>query len=164
MAENSTAPMKEKKPLSIPPVAIVFVLVLVAGLVGFLLYMNHAAKQPPPPVTPLTGAAKEYVHNGFLPISEFKMEAHESYLKQQVVEITGRIGNTGDRVVDTVEIVCVFRDPYGQMVLRERVAIVKKGSHLAPGENKAFRLPFDNIPDAWNQAMPDLIIARIEFS
>ena len=142
---------------------IVVVLVLVAGLAGFL-YLNHVARQPPPPVPRLTGAAHDYVHNGFLPISDFRMEAHESYLKQQVVEITGKIGNTGDRVIDTVEIVCVFRDPYGQMVLRERVAIVKKGSRLAPGESKPFRLPFDNIPEGWNQAMPDLVIARIEFS
>jgi hypothetical protein len=142
---------------------IVVVLALVAGLAGFL-YLNHVARQPPPPVPRLTGAAHDYVHNGFLPISDFRMEAHESYLKQQVVEITGKIGNTGDRVIDTVEIVCVFRDPYGQMVLRERVAIVKKGSRLAPGESKPFRLPFDNIPEGWNQAMPDLVIARIEFS
>jgi hypothetical protein len=163
LAANSTAPLKEKRQVSIPPMLIVVVLVLVAGLAGFL-YLNHAARQPPPPVPPLTGAAHDYVHNGFLPISDFKMEAHESYLKQQVVEITGKIGNTGDRVIDTVEIVCVFRDPYGQMVLRERVAIVKKGSRLAPGESKPFRLPFDNIPEGWNQAMPDLVIARIEFS
>jgi hypothetical protein len=144
--------------------AIVFVVVLAAGLAGFLFYIDHAAKRPVPPVPPLTGAAKEYVHNGFLPISDFKIEAHESYLKQQVVEITGKIGNTGDRVIDTVEIVCVFRDPYGQMVLRRRVAIVKPGSHLAPGEARPFRLPFDDIPEGWNQAMPDLVIARIEFS
>jgi hypothetical protein len=155
--------LKENKRVSVPPVLIVVVLVLVAGLAGFL-YLNHAAKQPPPPVPPLTGAAKEYVRHGFLPISDFKMEAHESYLKQQVVEITGKIGNTGDRVIDTVEIVCIFYDPYGQMVLRRRVAIVKPGGRLAPGENKPFRLPFDDLPPSWNQAMPQMVIARIEFS
>jgi hypothetical protein len=163
LAVNSAAPLKEKRQVSIPPVLIVVVLALVAGLAGFL-YLNHAAKQPPPPLPPLTGAAKEYVHHGFLPVSDYKMEAHESYLKQQVVEITGKIGNTGDRVIDTIEIVCIFRDPYGQMVLRRRVAIVKPGGHLAPGDTKPFRLAFDDIPDSWNQAKPDMIIARIEFS
>ena len=38
------------------------------------------------------------------------MKAHESYLKQAVVEITGKIGNTGDRVLEVVEINCVFYD------------------------------------------------------
>jgi len=163
LAENSTAPSKENQRVSLPPMLVVGVLALAAALAVFF-YLNHAANRPAPPVPPLTGAAKEYVHNGFLPISDFKMEAHESYLKQQVVEITGKIGNSGDRAIDTVEIVCVFRDPYGQMVLRRRVAIVRKGSHLAPGESTPFRLAFDDIPDGWNQAMPDLIIARIEFS
>ena len=164
MAENSSAPLKDNKQrLAIPPMLIVGVLALVVALAASL-YMNYLANRPAPSPPPLTGAARAYVHNGFLPISDFKMEAHESYLKQQVVEITGKIGNTGDRVIDTVEIVCVFRDPYGQMVLRPRVAIVKKGSRLAPGESRPFRLAFDDIPDEWNQAMPDLVIARIEFS
>jgi hypothetical protein len=35
---------------------------------------------------------------------------------------------------------------------------------LAPGETKPFRLAFDNVPEAWNQAMPGMIIARIDFS
>jgi hypothetical protein len=93
------------------------------------------------------------------------MEAHESYLKQSVVEITGNIQNNGDRVLDVVEINCVFYDPYGQEVLRERVPIVsKKMGKLAPGETKPFRLAFDNVPEAWNQAMPSMVIARIDFS
>jgi hypothetical protein len=92
------------------------------------------------------------------------MNAHESYLKQSIVELTGNIGNTGDRVLRTVEINCVFYDPYGQVVLRERVAIVNaKLGGLAPGEIKAFRLAFDNIPESWNQAMPQMIIAAIDF-
>jgi hypothetical protein len=149
--------------LAMAPMLIVVVLVLVAGLAGFF-YLDHAAKQPHPKDPPLTGAAWEYVHHGFLPITDFKMEAHESYLKQQVVEITGKIGNTGDRVIDTVEIVCVFYDPDGQMVMRRRVAIVKPGGRLAPGDSKPFRLPFDDLPASWNQAMPQMVIARIEFS
>ena len=92
------------------------------------------------------------------------MQAHESYLKQSIVEITGNIGNTGDRVLKTVEVNCVFYDPYGQVVLRERVAIVnRKMGGLAPGETKPFRMAFDNVPEGWNQAMPQMVIAAIDF-
>ena len=50
-------------------------------------------------------------------------------------------------------------------VLRERVAIVKmSGKGLKPGETRSFRLPFDSIPSSWNQALPQLVIARIEFA
>ncbi len=163
MAANSTAPSKEKKRISIPPALIVIVLVLAAGGAGFL-WLNHESKKPEPAPAPLTGAARDYVRNGFLPITDADMQAHESYLKQQIVEITGNIGNKGDRVIDTVEIVCVFYDPSGQVIGRRRVAIVKHGSRLAPGETRPFRLPFDDIPDTWNQVMPQMVIARIEFS
>lgn len=143
---------------------IVIALFLLAGVAG-LLYLNYKAKQPPPELPPLTGDAREYVKAGHLPISEVQMGAHESYLKQQVVEITGKIGNTGNRVIETAEIYCVFYDTYNQVVLRERVPIVsKKMGKLAPGETKDFRLPFDNIPEGWNQALPQIVIARIEFA
>ena len=164
MAANKTAPIQDKKPASIPPVAIVIGLLLVVGVLGFW-YLNRAAQRPPAPLPPLTGDARQYVHDGHLPISEVTMEAHESYLKQQVVEITGKIGNTGNRVVDTAEIYCVFKDSYDQVILRQRVAIVtKKMGGLAPGEIKTFRLPFDTIPESWNQALPQIVIARIEFA
>jgi len=150
--------------------AVVAGVVALAGLAGFL-YLNHAANRPPAAPPPLTGPAKEYVrHLRFVSADGQtaeapKMVAHESYLKQSVVEITGNIQNAGDRVLDVVEINCVFYDPYGQVVLRERVPIVsKKMGKLAPGETKAFRLAFDNVPEAWNQGMPGMIIARIDFS
>ena len=93
-----------------------------------------------------------------------EMQKHESYLKQAVVEITGKIGNNGNRILHVVEINCVFYDPYGQVVLRERVPIVsQKIGGLAPGEIKNFRLAFDNIPESWNQALPQLVIAQIVF-
>jgi hypothetical protein len=51
------------------------------------------------------------------------------------------------------------------MVLRKRMPIVsdRMGS-LKPGDTKSFRLPFDELPDSWNHAMPHLVIAGIKFS
>lgn len=168
MAANKTA--APEKRATIPPAAIVALVVIVAGVAGFL-YLNHAANQPAAPPPPLSGPARDYVK--YLRFTSAdgrndenpKMEAHESYLKQSVVEITGNIQNTGDRVLEVVEINCIFYDPYGQVVLRERVPIVsKKMGKLAPRETKPFRLAFDNVPESWNQAMPQMVIARIDFS
>ena len=160
MAANKTATPK-KRQVSIPPLAIVIVLLLAAGLAGFL-YLDRASKQPPPAPPPLTPEARVYVR--YLKLADVEMKAHESYLKQSVVEITGNIENAGNRKLDLVEITCVFYDAYGQVVLRERVPIVsKKIGGVAPGETKSFRLPFDNIPESWNQMMPQLVIARIDF-
>lgn len=161
MAESKTA--AEKQSFSVPPMALIIALVLVAGAAGFY-YLNRASQAPPAQLPPLTGTAKEYVRNGFLPISGVAMQAHESYLHQQVVEITGNIANTGDRAVELAEIYCVFYDAYNQVVLRQRVPIVsKKMGGLSPGQTKPFRLPFDDIPESWNQALPQIVIAQIVF-
>jgi hypothetical protein len=132
------------------------------ALLGLIAYLQR----PPVPEAPapLTGEAKAYVKN--LRLADVTMEAAESYLKQPLVEIQGNIGNAGGRVLQRVEVNCVFRDAYGQVVLRERVAIAggRRSGSLAPGETRAFRLAFDNIPESWNQAMPDLVIAQIVFA
>jgi hypothetical protein len=160
LAANKTATPK-KKQVSIPPLAIVLVLALAAGLAGFL-YLERLVKRPPPPPPPLTAEARAYVR--YLKLSDVEMNAHESYLKQSVVEITGNIENAGNRKMALVEIVCVFYDAYGQVVLRERVPIVsQKTGGVGPGDTKSFRLPFDNIPESWNRMMPQLVIARIDF-
>ena len=152
--------MAENK-FSIHPAAVVIAIVLVAGGVGFWR-LDRASKEPPPPPPPLTGDARAYVGN--LKLSGVDMNAHEDYFKQRVVEITGMIQNTGPRMLQLVDINCVFYDPYGQVVLRQRVPIVgKKVGGLEPGATKPFRLPFDNIPEDWNNMMPQLVIARIDF-
>jgi hypothetical protein len=141
--------------------AMVIGLVLVLGLAGFF-FLDRAAKKPPPAPPPLTGEARAYARN--LKLTNVDMKAHESYLKQSVVEIVGNIQNVGDRIVKTVEISCVFYDAYGQVVLRERVPIVSpKIGVVAPEQIKPFRLPFDNVPESWNQVMPQLVMAGIEF-
>ncbi len=58
----------------------------------------------------------------------------------------------------------MFHDSYGQLVLRKRVPIVSpRMGGLKPGETKSFRLPFDELPESWNQAMPQLVIAGVKF-
>jgi hypothetical protein len=132
----------------------------VLGIVAFL-YIQYVAKHAPTDA-PLTPEAKAYVKS--LTLSDVDIKANKSYLNQMIVEINGKIGNAGDRALDTVEIYCVFYDSYGQLVLRCRVPIVSpRMGGLKPGETKTFRLPFDEIPDSWNQQMPQLVIAGVKF-
>jgi hypothetical protein len=140
--------------------------VYVAGAIAALglclfIYLHYFAKQTSADA-PLTPEAKAYVKN--LKLGDVDIKATKSYLNQMIVEINGKIGNAGDRALDTVEIYCVFYDAYGQLVLRSRVPIVSpKMGGLKPGDTKTFRLPFDEIPESWNQAMPQLVIAGVKF-
>jgi hypothetical protein len=142
------------------------VLVYVLGALAVLAlavfgYMQYAAKHQPTDA-PLTPEARAYVKN--LRLADVDIKANKSYLNQMVVEIDGKIGNAGDRPLDTVEIYCIFYDTYNQMVLKSRVPIVSpKMGGLKPGETKSFRLPFDEIPESWNQSMPQLVIAGVKF-
>ena len=160
MPVNKTAPAPPNK-VQIPPLVVVLGVFVVLGVVGFV-FLDRKASQPPPPPPPLTTEARTYLPN--LKLANVQMNAHTSYLGQQVVEITGSITNAGDRKLALVEINCVFYDGYNQLVLRERVPVVsRKMGGLAPGETKQFRLPFDNIPESWNQVMPQMVIAQIQF-
>ncbi len=118
---------------------------------------------PPPQKLELTPEGKAYVRN--LQLSDVTMKATANYMRQTVVEIEGRITNAGDRPIEVVEIYCQFYDPYKQLVLRERLPIVStKMGGLKPGQTKSFRLPFDDIPESWNQQVPQLVIAAVKFA
>ena len=124
-------------------------------------YVHYAGR--PTPKLELTPEGKAYVRN--LELSDVTMKATGNYMKQEVVEIEGKIANKGERPIDIVEIYCQFYDTYGLLVLRQRVPIVSsKMGGLKPGETKSFRLPFDEIPESWNRASPQLVIAAVKFS
>jgi hypothetical protein len=153
--------LEEKRQRNWLPLAIVVVLLAVAGagVWHFLLRGGAQAPQERPP----TAEATAYI--GKLGLANVEMKAKDSMMGGTLVEITGEITNKGARTLRQVELNCVFTDPYGQPLKRERVAIVRPraGAGLKPGETRRFRLPFDSIPDGWNQALPQLVIAGIDF-
>jgi hypothetical protein len=140
----------------------VYIAAAVFLLGGALFAYLQFAPRPTAKQIPLSAEAKAYVGN--LRLSDVSMKATQNYALQTVVEIEGKIGNAGDRPLEAVEIYCIFYDSYGQMVFRPRMAIVTtQMGGLKPGETKAFRLPFDEIPHSWNQTMPQMVIAGVQF-
>ncbi len=150
----------KKLTLSAPVVVSIVAVLIAAGLWAYLTFGPQAAA-PPPPV--LTSEARLYL--GSLKLSDVGIRAAESYIQSSLVEVLGKISNQGRRTVRLVEVNCIFRDRAGQIIKRERVTVAgRKTGALAPGDTKPFRLAFDNIPENWNRAMPDLVIAQIQFA
>jgi hypothetical protein len=135
--------------------------VCIAVVSALVLYLEFSKPAAPQEIA-LTAEAKGYITN--LALNDVGIQAKLDYFGQKVVEISGSIGNNGDRNLGVVEVSCVFRDYAGKILSRQRAAIVSvKMGGLKPAETKAFRLPFDNIPQGWNNQMPQLVIAGIVF-
>jgi hypothetical protein len=142
------------------PALFVVMLLLAVGGTGFVWMTRQGVPERTIPVA--SPEAKAYIKN--LKLDHVEMKATESYVGAAVVEILGEVTNNGDRELKHVDLTCVFYDPYGQVLLREPSSIVRqKTGGLKPGETKTFRLPFDNIPDGWNQRLPQLVMGQIIF-
>ena len=128
-----------------------FVVTVVAALTGC---SQQQQKEPP-----LTPEGKAYVRH--LPLSEVTMKSAESYARQTLTEVEGKVQNNGDRTVSRVDVYCMFYDGRGMLVLKERAGLIK--NVLKPGETRHFRLAFDDIPESWNNQMPSLVIAQVIF-
>jgi len=152
-----TAQKRPNRPIALVVIAAAAIL-FAGGLVWYLSQPpDYAANVPV-----LTPEAKAYTRN--LQLGEVEMKATDNSLGQTLVEILGRITNAGGRPVENVRLSCVFRDPYGQVLARELVSIVRsRDGILYPQESRRFRLPFDALPEGWNQTMPQLVIAEITF-
>lgn len=156
MASPATAPKRIPLPLLV--VSAIAVLAVAAALV----YLNKPAAKTSQE-EPASPEAKAYV--SYLALSDVTMKATENFMKQQLVEIEGKITNKGSRPLQTVDVYCLFYGIDGREIHRERVPIVQsKGSPLKPDEVRSFRLPFDSLPDGWNQSLPKMVIARIGFA
>lgn len=158
MDDKATTAKKSAFTLSAPVVIGVIAVLLVGGGAAYLTFGPKPAP-PPPPV--LTKEATDYLPN--LKLSDVGLQAAESYINSSVVEILGKIGNVGTRSVKLVQVNCVFYNVYEREIQRQLATVVGKRGPLRPGETKPFRLAFDNAPPGWNQAMPKLVIAQIQF-
>ncbi len=137
--------------------------VAAVALLG-LLYLHHPApRQDGRALKPATPEVKAYVSN--LQLSDVTMQATDNLIGQSVVEVQGRITNSGPRALESVDVYSLFLDIGGHEIARQRLPIVPpKRVALKPGETRTFRLPFDTIPNGWNQAVPRMVIAQIAFA
>lgn len=133
-----------------------------ALLLALSLLGTGCTPGPPPGESASSAEAKAYIRN--LDLQDVTMKATQNALGSTLVEIEGGLKNNGDRSLAEVVVTCVFRDPNGQPLKREALPILRRGGEgFKPGEARRFRLPFDDIPEGWNQTLPQLVINRIAF-
>ncbi len=144
-----------------PIIPIVVGLIVLFGLIAGMIYLRRTPRKSPESAVSREGTA----YLAHLSLSDVSMQASENFMKQEVIEVKGKITDNGPRPLKTIEVYCLFYAPDGREIHRERLPIVNsQGPPLRPGETRGFRLPFDAVPDGWNQALPKMVIAQIAFA
>ncbi|MGB9236653.1 MAG: DUF2393 family protein [Terriglobales bacterium] len=140
-------------------------LIIVAVVVGILALIFRSQQKAP--AEPPAYAAK-------LQFSDLKTSAAQNFVGATVSYLDGTITNAGGQTVIHAVVEVTFKDDMGQMAQREELPIhvLRTGgpydetvdlnlSPLLPGQNKAFRLTFENISAQWNHAYPDLKVTQV---
>jgi hypothetical protein len=163
LIEPNINPTTEKEPSAARPVLIGIVIV---GIVVGILALILRSQQPKPAAPPA------YAVN--LKFSDLQTSGAQNFVGATVSYIDGTVTNTGDKTVTHAVLQITFKDDMGQTAQREETAlrVLRTGgayneavdlnlSPLAPGQNKPFRLTFENISAQWNHAYPDLEIVQV---
>lgn len=108
-------------------------------------------------------AAEADVYRSKIELSKVGLAKGENYLGSEVFYVEGWLKNTGDRVVQRVEITFLFRDSLKQVVLREsRKALEYKGGRgLDADKSTRFQVAFDHLPKDWNYVLPDIEVSQV---
>jgi len=96
-------------------------------------------------------------------ISKAGLAKGENYLGGEVFYVEGWLKNTGDRVVQRVEITFLFRDSLKQVVLKESRKAVdyKAGGGLEAAKSTRFQVAFDHLPKDWNHVLPEIEVSQV---
>jgi uncharacterized protein DUF2393 len=163
LIEPGANPTTEPQESSFRPILIGIVIVgIVVGVLAMIFRAQQKKPAPPP------------AYAAYLKFSDLKTSAAQNFVGATVSYIDGSITNTGDKTVIHAVVQITFKDDMGQTAQREELPlrVLRTGgpydeavdlnfSPLAPGQNKPFRLTFENISAQWNHAYPELQITQV---
>lgn len=149
-------------------VAVVLVLAVVAGLFFFFGHGKTGTV-----VTPISTPIDPYA--GSLAISDLKMSESANLAGGKSTYLDGRIANGGGKTVTGISVQVLFRDPAHEVawnvtqpltLIRTREPYIDvepvSAAPLKPGDGREFRLIFDNVPQDWDGAFPEVRIIRVD--
>ena len=108
-------------------------------------------------------AAEAEAYKSMIEVSKVGLAKGENYLGSEVFYVEGSLKNTGNRVVQRVEITFLFKDSLKQVVLKEsRKAVEYKGARgLDADKSTRFQVAFDHLPKDWNYILPDIEVSQV---
>jgi len=148
--------------------AAAIVLAIAAGV--FLIY-EHGKHTPT--VTPSSAPTDPYAAN--LVISRLAMSEAGNLAGGKSTYLDGQIANSGSKTVSAITVQVLFHDPAHEvawnqtqplMLIRTRDPYIDvqpvSAAPLKPGDTRDFRLIFDNVPEDWDGAYPEIRIIKVD--
>jgi hypothetical protein len=161
------APQQERNWL--PMALAALIVVAVAG--GIILIFEHGKSTPA--VTPVSTPTDPYAAN--LAISQLQMSESANLAGGKSTYLDGQIANNGARTVTAITVQVIFRDPAHEvawnqtqplMLIRTRQPYIDvepvSAAPIRPGDTRDFRLIFDNVPQDWDGAYPEIRMIHVD--
>ena len=144
--------------------------VVVAVVIALVVLGRGKGPTALSPTTPLD----PYAAN--LPLSNLQMSESSNLAGGKVTYLDGHIANKGNRTVTAISVQVLFRniahevaqnDPPQQMkLIRTRDPYIDvqqiSAAPLKPGDERDFRLSFDQVTPNWDGVLPEIRIVRVE--
>lgn len=157
----------ERTPMNPVPWVIAGVVVLL-GIVLLLVIGHHKAGPPPNAILPPDPKA------GMLVFSEPQMSEATSLSGGKSTYIDGHVKNVGTQTVTGATVQVLFANDMALPPQVETVPLTLIRTHepyvdtqpmsdapLAPGDEKEFRLIFEDVASNWNQQQPEIHVVKV---
>jgi len=157
----------ERAPFNFVPWVIAGGVVLL-GIVLLLVVGNHKPGPPPNAVLPLDPNASSLVFSGL------QMSESTSLSGAKSTYIDGMVKNAGTKTVTGATVQVLFANSEAMPPQVETTPLTLIRTHqpyvdtqaiadapLAPGDEREFRLIFENIQSNWNQQLPEIHVTHV---
>jgi Protein of unknown function (DUF2393) len=157
----------ERQPINYVPWVIAGVVVLL-GIVLLAVVGHHKTGSPPNAVLPLDPYAPSLVFSGL------QMSESTSLSGGKSTYIDGHVKNAGTKTVTGATVQVLFANDVAMPPQVETVPVALIRTHepyidtqpiadapLAPGDEKEFRLIFENVAANWNQQLPEVRVVKV---
>jgi len=157
----------ERTPVNFVPWVIAGVVVLL-GLVVILAVGRHKAAPPARAMLPLAPYASSLVFSGL------QMSESTSLSGGKSTYIDGQVKNAGTKIVTAATVQVLFANDVAMPPQIETVPVALIRTHepyvdtqsiaaapLVPGDEREFRLIFEDIGTNWNQQLPEIRVVKV---
>jgi hypothetical protein len=134
---------------------------LATGLILVASFSLIGCRTAPPSQAP---TEEEEAYFQQIVVTDARLSVTDNFLGQKVFFLDAQVTNKGTKAVRRLVLQLEFIDTLNQVVLRDKAfPITLQKPPLKPGETRAFRAAFENMPADWNQGPPAMKVINLQF-